>query len=81
MIPCDPEELDPNDSESARFWTQIGWNNHKIKKHERYVNVGIVSLSSSLLLFFSFNGSLDLRKNVQGQESGGYPQQRRYQCP
>ena len=31
--------------------------------------------------FFSFNDSLDLRKNVQGQESGGYPQQRRYQCP
>ena len=37
VIPCVPDELDPDDYESARFWTQIGWNNHK--KHQ--VNQGL----------------------------------------
>ena len=29
VIPCVPEELDSDDYQSVRFWTQIGWNNHK----------------------------------------------------
>lgn len=37
VIPCVPDELDPDDYESARFWMQIGWNNHK--KHQ--VNQGL----------------------------------------
>ena len=37
VIPCAPEELDPEDYESACFWTQISWNNYK--KHQ--VNQGL----------------------------------------
>ena len=37
VIPRVPEELDSDDYQLARFWTQIGWNNHK--KHQ--VNQGL----------------------------------------